>query len=133
MLQNNTNSAAFQLFESSQSSPYCNVYICVRQDQLIGCEKSFDCVLMIPNNETSRSSRSYEEPSGELFQDCVQENLESNSTIPSCSNEMWDIVNVNRYAIGEAHLQIHLQGNDKVLFTMYYIYYKLIIHRQMSS
>ena len=136
MLQNNTNSATFQLFtshENIESSPYCNVHICVRQDQLIGCTKSLDCVITIPSNKTSRSLRSYEEPSEELFQDCEQENLNSNSTISLCSNEMWNIINANRYAIGEAHLQINLQGNDKVFSIMYCIYYKLIVYRPMNS
>ena len=115
MLQNNTDVATFTLVNGITNNlsppPYCNVRICVKQDQYIGCKKSLDCVLTIPSNQ-SRTARSYEEPSEELFQDCEQENSESGSTL--CSSEMWDLFNTIGYAEGEASLRIRLEGDNQV-------------------
>ena len=98
------------------SPPYCNVHICVRQEYFIGCKKSLDCVLTIPSTSLSRHSRSYEEPSEELLQECAQQNLESDSIVHSCSDKMWDVFYTTGYAEGEVSLRINLQGNDKVYF-----------------
>lgn len=62
----------------------------------------------------SRVARSNEEPSEESLQDCEQDNLESHSMIPSCSEKTWDIFYTTGYAEGEVSLQINLQGNDEV-------------------
>ena len=122
MLQSNTDVATFALVNITHNlspPPYCNVRICVRQDQFIGCKKSLDCVLTIPSNDVQRAARSYEEPSEELLQNCEQENSESDSLVPSCSDKMWNIFYTTGYAEGAVSLQIKLQGNDKVILIMY--------------
>ena len=121
ILQNNAHTGIFYLIKSlhSQSPPYCNVRICVRQDQFIGCKKSLNCVVTIPSNEVPRAARSYEEPSEELLQNCEQENLDSDSLVTSCSDEMWDVFYTTGYAIGEVSLRINLQGDDKVFTVMH--------------
>lgn len=120
MLQSNTDVATFTLVNSMHHDlsplPYCNVHVCVRQDEFIGCKKSLDCALIIPSIDVPRFSRSYEEPSEELLQNCEQENLESDSVIPSCSDKMWGVFYTTGYDEGEVSLQINLQGNDKVSY-----------------
>ena len=70
--------------------------------------------MTIPSNDVPRAARSYEEPSEELLENCEQENSESDSPIPPCSDEMSDVFYNNGYAEGEVSLRIKLQGNDKV-------------------
>lgn len=136
MLQSNTDVATFTLVGSlphdQSPPPFCNVHICVRQDPYIGCKRSLDCELTIPNNMTihnnmtissnnvSRATRSYEEPSDELLQNCEQQNEKPDSVISPCSDKMWGIFYNNEYAEGEVSLQINLQGNDQVFSIMYY-------------
>ena len=103
-----------------QSAPYCNIRICVRQDQFIGCKKSLNCVMTIPSNVAAQAARSYEEPSEELLANCERENLGPDSPVSSCSDKMWDIFYNNGYSIGEVSLRINLQGNDKVFAIMPY-------------
>ena len=129
VLQYDTDNGTFYLAESlyDQSTPHCNVHICVRQDHFIGCRKSFNCALMIPSmNMQSRVTRSmlpratqsYEEPSEQLLAYCRQENLITDYVDTTCSDKTWGIFYTTGYAIGEVTLQINLQGNDKVSYIL---------------
>ena len=116
--QSNTDLATFILVNSSSYGPspppYCNIHVCVRQDQFIGCKKSLNCILTIPSNNVSRVARSYTEPSEELLKQCEKQNSVPDPSVPSCSDKMWDIFYTSGYPEGAVSLQISLQGNDEV-------------------
>ena len=114
-------------------SPYCSVYVCVRQEPFIGCKRSLNCVVKIPSNNASRVYRSYEELPEELLQNCEQEQMDFDFAVPLCSDNTWDVFYTNRYAEGAVSLRINLQGNDKVCSIMYHNYCRNLLFLQTDE